>query len=501
MHGGYSRVMADGAAGGRPVLIVLQVRRFRCGNPGCTAVTFAEQAVGLSERYRRLSVPLLGMLAGFGLELAGRAAARLAGTLGIAVHPATVLRLIAAAAEPEVTAAPEVLGVDDFALAKGQVYGTVLVDMRTGDVIDLLPDREAASFEAWLKAHPGATVICRDRAGNYAEGARAGAPDAIQVADRWHLWHNLAEYAEKTVAAHRGCLKGQPGGGDAGGTSAPGTADTLEQEPPEQGERAIMPDGSLDACGRERRLVRRTRERYAEIHRRLDAGESLSGISRATGLDRKTVQRFARAGSIGELLGKATSRESKLDDFTPYLRQRWNDGVTDAAALHAELRQRGWAGSEQTVRRYVRPFRQAPAAPGPAPAVPKTRQITRWLLTRPDHLHADEQGQLQAIRARCPHIDALAGHVTAFAEMMTARTGSRDLEAWLAAVEADDQAGLRSFTIGIRHDMQAVINGLTLHWNSGRVEGTVNKIKMIKRQMYGRAGFDLLRKRVILHPA
>jgi transposase len=498
VHGGYSRVMADGAAGGRPVLIVLAVRRFRCQNPGCAAVTFAEQAAGLSERYRRRSVPLLGMLAGFGLELAGRAAARLAGTLGIAVHPATVLRLIAAAA------APEVLGVDDFALAKGQVYGTVLVDMRTGDVIDLLPDREAASFEAWLKAHPGATVICRDRAGNYAEGARAGAPDAIQVADRWHLWHNLAEYAGKTVAAHRGCLKDQPGG------EAPGPADTLEQEPPGQAEQEppgqaegvqVPPDGFLDACGRERRLVARTRERYAEIHRRLDAGDSLSGISRATGLDRKTVQRFARAGSAGELLGKATSRESKLDDFTPYLRQRWNEGVTDAAALHAELRKRGWAGSEQTVRRYVRPFRQALAALDPAPAVPKTRQITRWVLTRPDHLQEDEQAQLQAIRARCPHIDALAGHVTSFAEMMTARTGSRDLERWLAAVEADDQAGLRSLAAGIRHDQQAVTNGLTLHWNSGMVEGTVNKIKMIKRQMYGRAGFDLLRKRVILHPA
>ena len=501
MHGGYSRVMADGAAGGRPVLIVLAVRRFRCGNPGCTAVTFAEQAAGLSERYRRRSVPLLGMLAGFGLELAGRAAARLAGTLGIAVHPATVLRLIAAAAEPEVTAAPEVLGVDDFALAKGQVYGTVLVDMRTGDVTGLLPDREAASFEAWLKAHRGATVICRDRAGNYAEGARAGAPDAIQVADRWHLWHNLGEYAGKTVAAHRGCLKDQPGGGDADGTTAPGTADTPGQEPPGQGERAVMPDGFLDACGRERRLVRRTRDRYAEIHRRLDAGESLSAISRVTGLDRKTVQRFARAGSAGELLGNATSRESKLDDFTPYLRQRWNDGVTDAAALHAELRERGWAGSEQTVRRYVRPFRQALAAPDPAPAVPKTRQITRWLLTRPDRLQADEQAQLEAIRARCPHIDALAGHVTSFAEMMTARTGSRDLESWLAAVEADDQAGLRSLAAGIRNDQQAVTNGLTLHWNSGKVEGTVNKIKMIKRQMYGRAGFELLRKRVILHPA
>jgi transposase len=501
VHGGYARMVADGAAGGRPVLIVLQVRRFRCRNPECPAVTFAEQAGGLSERYRRRSIPLTAMLAGFGLELAGRAAARLAGTLGIAVHPSTVLRLVAAAPEPEVTAAPEVLGVDDFALAKGQVYGTVLVDMRTGDVIDLLPDREAATLEAWLTAHPGAGIICRDRAGNYAEGATAGAPDAIQVADRWHLWHNLAEYAEKTVAGHRGCLKDQPGGGDADGNDAPGTAGTLEHEPPGLAAGGqIMPDGSLDACGRERRLVTRTRERYAEIRGRLDAGESLSAISRATGLDRKTVQRFARAGSIEELLGKATSRESKLDEFTPYLHQRWNEGVTDAAALHAELQQRGWAGSEQTVRRYVRPFRQAPAAPGPAPAVPKTRQITRWLLTRPDHLQAGEQTQIEAIRARCPHIDALARHVTAFAGMMTARTGSRDLESWLAAVEADDRSGLRSFAIGIRNDQQAVTNGLTLHWNSGKVEGTVNKIKMIKRQMYGRAGFALLRKRVILHP-
>jgi hypothetical protein len=306
VHGGYARLVADGAAGGRPVLIVLQVRRFRCRNPACTAVTFAEQAGGVSERYRRRSIPLLGMLAGFGLELAGRAAARLAGTLGIAVHPATVLRLIAAAAEPEVTAVPQVPGAGDFALAKGQVYGTVLVDMRTGDVTGLLPDREAATLEAWLTAHPGAGIICRDRAGNYAEGARAGAPDAIQVADRWHLWHNLAEYAGKTVAAHRGCLKDQPGGD---GHDAAGPAGTPEHEPPGQAEAGqVPPDGFLDACGRERRLVARTRERHAEIHRRLGAGESLSGISRATGLDRKTVQRFARAGSAGELLGKATSR-------------------------------------------------------------------------------------------------------------------------------------------------------------------------------------------------
>jgi transposase len=504
VHGGYSRTVADGAVGGRPVLVVLRVLRFLCVNPSCPKATFAMQADGLTSRYRRRSVPLTAMLTGFGLELAGRAGARLAGRLGIAVHSSTILRLVAALPEREAGTAPEILGIDDFALRKGHVYGTVLVSMETGDVVDLLPDREAATVEAWLKAHPGAAVICRDRAGAYAEGARAGAPGAIQVADRWHLWHNLAEYAEKTAGRHRGCLLAaghgagvdddrEGKGGGEGGAPSRGSC-------PEPGDQA-PPDGFLDACGRERRLVTRTRERYADIRARLDGNQSLSAISRATGLDRKTVQRFARAGSIDELLVRAVTREAKVDEFKPYLCQRWNEGVRDAAVLHAELRQRGWAGSVQTVRRYVAPLRKTGAAAEPPPAVPKTRQITRLLLTRPDHLSPDEQAQLAGIRAQCPHLDSLAGHITAFAEMMADLTGSTGLDAWLAAVEADDQPELRSFATGIRNDKEAVTNGLTLPYNSGRVEGTVNKIKMIKRQMYGRAGFSLLRKRVMLHPA
>jgi len=498
VHGGYSRVVADGAAGGRPVLIALRVRRFRCRQYSCPQITFVEQAAGLTSRYRRRSVPLAAMLAGFGLELAGRAAARLAGLLGVAVHPSTVLRLVAALPEPRLTAAPEVLGVDDFALRKGQVYGTVLVDIATGDTVDLLPDREAATLEAWLKAHPGATVICRDRAGAYAEGARNGAPQAAQVADRWHLWHNLAGHAEKTVARHRGCLT-EPPAADA--ASPPGTTEqqAAEQEQEEAG--PAIPDGPADGAGTEGRLEARTRERYAAIHELLQAGESLHAIGRALSLSRPTVRRFARAASAGELLGGAIGKESKLDSFRAYIHQRWNEGLTDAAALHAELQHRGFTGSVRTVRRYVAPFRQATAAADPAPALPRTRQITRWLLTDPGHLRPEEQAQLSAIRVSCPHIDALAGHVASFAEMMTHRTGERDLAAWLTAVEADDgQSDLRSFATGIRQDQQAVTNGLSLPYSSGKVEGTVNKIKMIKRQMYGRASFDLLRTRVILHP-
>jgi transposase len=478
VHGGYSRTVADGATGGRPVLIILRVLRFLCLDPSCPKATFAMQAVGLTSRYCRRSVPLTGMLAGFGLELAGRAGARLAARLGITVHSSTILRLVSALPEREAATAPEMLGIDDFALRKGHVYGTVLVDVDTGDVVDMLPDREAATVEAWLKAHPGAAVICRDRAGAYAEGAAAGAPGAIQVADRWHLWHNLAEYADKTAGRHRGCLL-KAGQGMQDGDDQEKEGDR-EEEPPRGScpdpENQLSPDGVLDACGRERRLVTRTRERYADIRARLDAGQSQAAISRDTGLTAKTVRRFARAESVDELLVKAVARESKLDEFKPYLCQRWNEGARDAAVLHAELREQGWTGSVKTVRRYVAPFRKTTAPAAPPPAVPKTRQITRLLLTRPDHLQPGEQAQLADIRAQCPHLDSLADHIGAFAEMMANLTGAAGLDTWLAAVEADDQPELHSFATGIRNDKEAVINGLTLPCSSGRVEGTVNKV-------------------------
>lgn len=162
----------------------------------------------------------------------------------------------------------------------------------------------------------------------------------------------------------------------------------------------------------------RTRERYAGIRARLDAGHSQAEISRATGLTRKTVRRFAHAGSIDELLAEATARGSKLDEFKPYLCRRWGEGARDAAALHLELQKQGWAGSAKTVRRYVARFRKPGSAPEAPPAVPKTRNITRLLLTRPGHLDDAEQRQLARIRAGCPHIDALASNVTTFAEMV-----------------------------------------------------------------------------------
>jgi transposase len=248
---------------------------------------------------------------------------------------------------------------------------------------------------------------------------------------------------------------------------------------------------------RELPILTRTKERYEAVSRLRERGESMSAISRALGLDRATVRRFARASGLDELQAKTLQRASRVDGFTDYLLQRWAQGVTDAAALSREITALGYRGSEQTVRRYLHPLRDGRPAPPPRPASPTVREVSGWMLTRPEHLEPDEQVRLKQVLAHCPHLEAAAKHVAAFAAMMCGRHGER-LDNWIVAVEADELPELHRFTAGLRRDHDAVVAGLSMPHNSGAVEGTVNKIKMLKRQMFGRANFDLLRKRVLL---
>jgi transposase len=241
----------------------------------------------------------------------------------------------------------------------------------------------------------------------------------------------------------------------------------------------------------------RTRQRYAQVQTLVAQGKGSKPITRELGLAKETVRRFVRARSVEELLATSRAgRPSILDQFKPYLHQRWRDGATNASDLFREIRQQGYSGSLGTVIAYLRPFRHL----GPPPATPpppKVRDISGWLLRHPDSLDADEQLKRKQVLARCPHLEALASHVTAFAELMTGRHGER-LNIWIGQVERDELPQLRSFAAGLKRDLTAVVNGLSLPYSSGAVEGNVNRIKMLKRQMYGRANLDLLRKRVLL---
>jgi len=480
----YRRRLHDLAAGGRPVMIDLEVRRFFCRNPSCELRTFAEQVPAVTQRHQRRTPLQRSLLEAVALALAGRAGARLAGALGIAISRTTLIRLIRALPDRgigQVTA----LGVDDFAKRKGHSYATILIDMDTHRPIDVLEDRQAGTLAQWLKDHPGVQVICRDRAGAYAEGAREGAPDAIQVADRFHLWQNLCDAVEKTVISCRADLREpvpEPGGHKPAGCRSGVPAETTRPAAQDPG------DG---------RLAVRARERHAAIHDLLAQGRNYTQISEMLGLTRHTVRKFARAASPGQVITGPSPRSSSIDRFAPYLQQRWDQGCTDAAQLFAEIQAQGYPGSKRSARRYLQPLRSTLAAPVLPPPPPTVREVTRWITSHPDHLTDDQAARISQVKARSTQLSATAGHVTAFAEMMTGRHGER-LPAWLAAVDLDDLPHLHSFTRGIRRDQAAVTNGLTLAHSSGAVEGNVCRIKALKRQTFGRANLDLLRKRILL---
>ena len=492
-HGGYLRSLVDAPVSGRRVRVSVAVRRFRCDNDDCRAVTFAEQIPGLTIPSARFTPAAREQLSVIALALAGRAGARAATRLGLAVAKDTLIRLLRALPVSAVGTVRE-LGVDDFALRKGHVYGTILIDMATHQPVDVLPDRESETFAAWLREHPGTEVVCRDRSGAYAQAATTAAPEAIQVADRFHLWKNLCEAVGKTVGAHHGCLR---------------EALTTSSEPDPQPELTPVPEPETppSAPAPTGRLVTRTRERFELVHARLQAGCSLSAISRELNLDRHTVRRFARAACVEELLVAAEYRPSILDGYTDAIGHLWNGGLDDAAQITARIRELGYTGGARTVQRYLAAFRTpgaSPSHPGPSrrpapstPPIPKPSKISRWMLSHPEHLDADETDQLATLLPRCGHLDRLSAYVRSFAAIMTGLRGS-EITAWITAAETEDLPHLASFATGLRRDLDAVTNGLSLPYSSGAVEGNVNRIKTLKRGMYGRASFDLLRARVLL---
>lgn len=490
-HSRYGRTIADAPVGGRPVLIELSVRRLFCDNGDCARVTFAEQVDGLTSRYGRRTPVLQRIVGALGAVLAARAVARPALLLGIVVSRMTVLRVVMALPEP-VWDVPRVLGVDEFATSKGRRYGTVLIDCETHQPLDLLPDREAETLAAWLREHPGVDIVCRDRATFFAEGARAGAPQAQHCADKWHLWHNLREAVERLVSHHRALLRDL-------------VEPEPEPEPASEPEPAPAPaDDGPPVPYPEGKFLDRLRDTHAAVRAQVAQGHSLREIARRLGLGRNTVRKYARAATPEVMLhGQWQDRASKLDPYRPYLEQRIAEGCTNLSRLHREIQERGARCSYSTLRDYVHPLHpgRRSATNRPPMARPQSpREATRWIMSHPDHLRTGDQLQLKALLARSPELTAATGHVRTFAAIMSKREGGR-LPGWIADVCADEQCGLASFAAGLITDLDAVVFGMSTDWSSGPVEGRVNDLKVLKRGMFGRARLPLLRKRLLLTAA
>jgi len=385
VHSTYRRHLADLPVAGQQTVLRLRVRRFFCDRVDCSTGTFVEQVSGLTDPHAQRSAGLQDALAAIALALAGRAGSRLATALGMPVSRSTLLRRIRRLPDPPVGPVI-VLGVDEFAVRRGRNYGTVLVDLSDGNrPVDVLDGREAGDFADWLRAHPGVQFICRDRAGGYADGARDGAPAAVQVADRWHMWDNLCQHVNQLVAAHHTCL------------IDPAPRDNEEHCP---GER-VAP-ATLD-------LMRTTRSdntewRWYEIHALRVQGLSMPMIARRLELDFKTVRRYLRADCVEQLVAGGV-RASKLDPFKPYLHRRLSAGARNAAALHAEIVEQGYTGSYPTLERYVKPLRRSEAATLAQVLrhrPPAVRQVTGWITGLPGHLDPADEVRLKAIRPDAP---------------------------------------------------------------------------------------------------
>ncbi|HEX5300983.1 MAG TPA: ISL3 family transposase [Streptosporangiaceae bacterium] len=484
-HDGYARSLRDLPVWGRQVVVRLQVRVLCCVNPGCARKTFAEQVGGLTSAWSRRTPLLAGALEAVAKVLAGRAGSALAGQLGMPASRHSMIRLVLALPEEDLVTAPRVLGIDDFAFRRGRAYGTVLIDMETGQVIGVLPDRETGTVKKWLEDHPGAAVICRDRAAGYGSACSQGAPDAIQVADRWHLLHNLSDRVRQAAAAALAGHQHEDHG----------------EQPGEQREAPPPPPPGPPPATPEPRRAAEIRRLHAEIRRLRDAGYSKTATARELGICVPTVRKYAAAATAAELI--PARQPSAADPYKDHLIRRWNDGARDARALAAEITQLGYQGSDQQVRRYLQPLRNLPGnAPPQPPPLPAARDIARWISTSPASLTAEDTAALAAVTAKIPRIAVITGLARSFADitagltatLINPATGKETLETWLQAAESAGFPPLATFAAGIRQDYDAVRNGLSLPWNSGKVEGTVSKLKKIKRQVYGRASFTLLRK-------
>lgn len=352
----------------------------------------------------------------------------------------------------------------------------------------MLADRDADTFAEWLSAHSEVRIITRDRSGAYAEGAGRGAPQATQCADRWHVWKNLGDAVEKTVIAHRTCLS-EPADAPAAETKVPDTAPPIPVEPPAP---VAAPEPAVPG-----RLETRYPERYDQIHALRAEGKGTRTIGSELGLDRKTVRRFCQADSVEQLLATTSSRATLLDEHRAHLHQRWNEEYTNVPRLVDELRSHGYRGSARSVYRYLQPIRARQKAPDPTSAPPKIREVTCWIMRDPANLETEQEQQLKAVLAHCPELDAAHRHVGAFAHMIRDLRGDL-LPEWIDSVNGGNLPALHSFVTGLQRDEAAVTAGLTHSPSNGPTEGTVNRIKALKRTMFGRANFDLLRKRILL---
>jgi transposase len=488
VHSRYVRTAADLPWQGRRVILRVTVRRFRCATAGCRRAVFCERLPDLAA-HARTTTRLTDAHRLIGFALGGEAGSRLAARLAVPTSPDTLLRRVKSVplvAHPT----PRVLGVDDFAFRRGVSYGTILIDLERRCAIDLLPDRTAETLAAWLRHHPGVQVVSRDRASAYAQAVTTAAPTATQVADRFHLLMNVRDVAERVLARHAAAIRDalRTGGAAAAPVEPPPPALPIERPP--------TPRQQVVAGRREHR-----RRRYEEARQLHGQGQSIRAIARALGMSRGALINYLRTGHVPDWRpGRAAT--SQLDLHREHIDRRVAEGCRNARELHRELRALGYTGGYDQVRRAIRKRTGRDGrsrAGGPIQIredVPTARRLSFEVVRRPEQRKEQATGWLNRLRESGGSVQKAIDLTERFGVLVRERRAA-GLDDWLARAGASGLAEFGGLARSIRQDEAAVRAGLSESWSNGPVEGRVNRLKLIKRSMYGRAGFALLKARVL----
>ena len=502
-HSDYGRTLADLPWAQYRVCLQLRVRKWFCRNRACPRRIFTERLPTVAVPWARRTLRLAQRLVALGIALGGKAGVHLGHAWALVVSRNTLLRLLRRVPQP-ILPTPRVLGVDDFALRKRQTYGTILVDLERRQPVALLPERTADTVAQWLREHPGVMVIARDRSTAYGEGARQGAPAATQVADRFHLLQNLREALDQVFSTYSQAL------------DAVNALVHQQPVPLSDGAMAVpVPPHDIPLPAQQRAVQRQARRQalHTQVWALHHQGWTAPAIAQHVGLSLRTVQRDLRSATFAGRKRRSDCGDSGLNPYKPYLLERWNAGCYTAMRLFRALRQRGYAGGYGVVAAYARRLRQAqglppghrrPRQPLPAVAEPLCQPLTprraSWLVLRRETKRTDaESQQLTMLRAQQAEVAEAIALAQDFATLVRQRQPMQ-FDPWLKRATTSAVDAMRRFATGLYEDYEAVKAGMTLPWNSGPVEGHINRLKMVKRQMFGRARLDLLSRRFVLAP-
>ncbi|WP_459678538.1 ISL3 family transposase [Acidisoma sp. 7E03] len=484
VHSHYRRRLSDLPWQGRPAVLVVSVRRFRCSHRACARQTFAEPLEGAATRRGRHTSRLIDLQRYIAFALGGSAGARMAERICCPVSADTLgRRILSLGATTCEHRPPRVLGVDDWAWRRGRRYGTILVDLELNKVVDLLPDRQSETLACWLRANPGVEIVARDRAGAYADGIRHGAPSALQVSDRWHILRNLSDAFLALIDRHSAAAKRIA----AELYTRPRPDDILRP-----GTRRVGRPRTLSQPAPQAATIRRD-EIFEEVKALKAHSVSHQEIGHRLGMGRKTVRRWLQRGHAPNWTH--AQRSSIVDSYAEYLERRTAEGCRNVSQLWRELVALGFDGKRSVVYQWFeKPRAMAQEyADASRASMPLGRKLARLLLTSPTRQSITEREFVARLLTAEPSLAAASQWVKSM-DLLLRKKSKASIDGLL---DIGVGTSLTKFATSLRRDLSAIKNALATPWTTCPVEGQISRLKMIKRTMYGRAGFQLLRARIL----